>query len=458
MRVVARQPFSLVEPPPPARPSPFRPPPCHRFQLPNGLRVVLVEHQATPLLHLHCAVLAGAQYDPPGNEGFASLLMPLLREGTAGRSAERISEETEDTGADLITWADWDAGSLVLELLAEDVGFGVELIFDLLLSPVFPPSAVESLRHKQLAKFRQRQWKPAEIANDGFARAVYGGTVYGRPLNGSESGLSDIDRDDLVDFHRTFFGFRNMTLIGVGNFQATTLMRHLESVLPSTPQGRRAQPPVIAPPALPGKRVYLVDSPHALQTELRVGHASVARNHPEFARLQVLSRILDRRLNANLRERRGYCYHVRSRFAARGGPGPFITAAGVANDSVGAAVREIECVVERLQQEPIPEEEISGARNHLSGDFLRSFQSSHGVVAGLRQAAINDLPDNHSESYLEESHAVGPKPLTALARRYLHADGHVVVAVGPAREIRKQIADGGQVTEVDSRSGDSGVT
>lgn len=449
MSVLAREQSSLVEPPPPARRPPFRPPPCRSFRHPNGLTVVLVEHRATPLVHLHCAVLAGAQHDPPAREGLASLLMPLLREGSARRSAARVSGETEDTGADLITWADWDAGSLVLELLAEDADFAVDLIFDLLLSPALPPSAVESLRHSQLAKLRQRRWKPAEIANDGFARAVYGDTVYGRPLGGCEAGLSNISRDDLIDFHQTFFGLRNMILIGVGNFRATTLMRRLESALPPTPQGRRARPPVIAPPEPAGKRVHLVDLPRAPQTELRVGHASVARSHPEFARLQVLARILDRRLNANLRERRGYCYHVRSRFAARGGPGPFITAARVANDSVGAAVREVESEVERLQHELVPEEEVAGARNHLSGDFLRSFQSSHGVVAGLRQAAVNDLPEDHSERYLEEIRGVRPETLMTLAGQYLHGGGHVVVAAGPAREIREQIADGGQVIEVD---------
>jgi zinc protease len=452
MRVLARQPLSLSGPPPPARPSPFRPPPCWRFQLPNGLRVVLVEHRATPLVHLHCAVLAGAQYDPPGHEGSASLLMSLLREGTAGRSAGMINEEIADSGADLITWADWDAGSLVLELLAEDMDSGVELIFDLLLSPLLAPAAVQSLRREQAAGCRQRQWKPAEVANERFARAVYDGTVYGRPLFGSEAGLSDVNRDALLDFHRTFFGFRNMILIGVGNFRASALRGHLEAALPSAPQGRRARPPAIAPPALPGKRVYVVDSPHALQTELRVGHASIARGHPDFARLQVLSRILDRRLNATLRERWGYCYYVRSRFAARGGPGPFITAAGVANGSVGAAVREIEGEIARLQQERIPEEEISGARNHLSGDFLRSFQSSHGVVAGLRQAAVHDLPDNHSETYLEEIDGVGQEALTGLARRHLHAGGHVVVAVGPARELHEQLAGGGRVTEFDAEA------
>lgn len=449
MRVLEREQFSLAEPPPPARRAPFRPPPCQRFRHPNGLTVVLVEHPATPLVHLHCAVLAGAEHEPPAREGLASLLMPLLKEGSARRSAARVCAETEDLGADLITWADWDAGSLMVELLAEDVGFGVDLIFDLLLSPAFAPPAVESLRQRQLAKLRQRRWKPSEVANDQFARAVYGETVYGRPLGGSEAGLSNIGRDDVIDFHQTFFGFRNMVLIGVGNFRAETLMRHLEYALPSTPEGRRAQPPVITPPAPAGKRVHLVDLPRAPQTELRVGHASVARSHPEFARLQVLARVLDRRLHANLRERRGFCYHVRSRFAARGGPGPFITAARVANDSVGAAVREVEREVERLQHEPVPEDEIAGARNHLSGDFLRSFQSSHGVVAGLRQAAVNDLAEDHSESYLEEIRGVGPETVKALAGEHLHTGGHVVVAAGPARVVRGQITDGGQVIEVD---------
>ncbi len=386
--------------PPIAEPRPFRSAPFSRFRLGNGFEVLLVEDHTVPLVFLNCVFPAGAHFDPPGLEGLALLTIPLLREGTERRTANQISEQAEDLGADIISNVDWDSGSLAVEFLAKDMEFGTDLLFDLLTAPTFPLAAVENYKRRHIARLTQQQWQPSDLADDWFARLVYADTIYGRPLLGNAASLNKVSRDDLVDFHRAHFHMKRTIVIGVGSFHVEKLGRLLESIYPATNDLGIIESPVIVAPLLSTTKIYLIDIPDAVQTEMRLGHAGLPRSHPEFARVQLLTTILGSRLNLSLRESKGYTYFVRTRFLARSGPAPFIVSASVENSHVNTAVCEIVEEIARLQEEPVSEAELVDAKNLLIGSFLRSFQSNYEMAEQLKKLVVNEIIEKLNEQGL----------------------------------------------------------
>lgn len=430
-------------------PSPFRPPPLRRVQTAGGLKIILSEYHAVPLAHFYCAFAAGAQHEPPGVEGVASMVMPLLRAGTARRGADQISREAEALGADILTYVDWDCGSLTVELLSEDLDFGVELLLELANSPSFPEPSIKSFRQRQLDLLKRQAYQPAEVADAWFARAVYGDHPYGRALPGSPSSLNSIERGHLIDFHRRHATLQSAVLVGIGSFDVEALARRLESAAPANPSPAPPSPASIERPETSDARACVVNLRGATQTEIRVGHVGVPRGHPDLARLHLLSRLLTRRLKLSLRDRLGYTYHVRSRFAGRSGPGPFVVAAAVRSDSVGAAVREITSEMERMQHGSVSETELAGARRHAAGAFVRSLQSAHEMALQLRHLALHDLPDDYFQSYLRGLHETSPGDLTDLARRHLFPRHLTVVAVGEADELRPQLSGCARLSVID---------
>jgi zinc protease len=415
----------------------------------NGLNVILVEHAVVPLVHLYCAVPAGAQYEPPGMEGISSLLMPLLREGAGRRNATQISEEVEAFGADILTRVDWDYGSLTVELLSEDLDFGLDLVLDLINAPLLPEPSVERFKQRQVARLKHQSCQPAELANTWFARAVYGSTHYGRPIFGSESSLSTIKRDDLVAFHRAHFGLSDAVLIGIGSFNVEALARRIDAALPQTVEERPSPTPSFDQFDPSESRIYLIDLPQAKQVEIRLGHASVPQSHPDFPRLQLLNRVLGNRLRQNLRERLGYTYYVRSRFEARNGHAPFVVAAAVGNNNAGAAVREIIHEIESLQHEPVSQLELTGAQNRMRGEFLRSFQSAYEMAIRLKHLAFNNLPSDYFQRRLEVIGHVTPDDLVHLARKYIFPQQLKIAAVGSASELQRQLAGYAEMFVID---------
>jgi zinc protease len=414
----------------------------------------MTENHTIPLVQLHASVPAGAYFDPTGREGSASLLASALKEGTARRSADQIYQAAEDLGADVLTWADWDMSSVVIELLSSDLPFAVELLFEMLSSPVLPRKAVGGLRRRQLSRLNQQSSDAAETANYWFARAVYGEINYGHPLLGTRTSLQRIDRETLLDFHRAHFRLPGMVVVASGSFRAQELVPWVEAVSSGCARGEPPTPPSVEAPPLRDLQVYLLDMSQATQTEVRLGHVGVPRAHPDFASLQVLSAILGRRLKHKLREECGYTYHLRCRFVSRSSAGPFIISAAVANEHVGRVVCEIVGEMERLQDVRVSRGELWMAQNYLTGVYLRSFQPGHELIAQLKLLAARDLADDHFARYLEQLRDADTEDIMRLAQRHLHPQRMIVVAAGPAVSLRRQLAGFSDLIEIEAKDAD----
>src|SRR5258707_3063739 len=255
-----------------------------------------------------------------------------------------IAAAAERLGGYFATGADWDVGFLSTGLLARNRAAAFELLADVTFHPSFPADEVDRIQRQRVAEILRRTQDPSALADDRFLRVLYEGTVYAHPLIGEEESLTALDREALVSFYQRHYGLAGAALIAVGDFDPETLLREAESAFSTAgPAAAPAPPPEIRPPSRPGISVHIVDRAGAAQTELRIGHPSISRSHPDYPSLVVLNGLLGgkftSRINLNLRERHGYTYGASSRFSGRMGPGPFTVNAAVATESAAAAAR-----------------------------------------------------------------------------------------------------------------------
>jgi zinc protease len=415
-------------------------PPFQRLRLANGLEAVLAEVPTVPLVHLSCAVPAGARHDPPGREGLSALAVPLLREGgTRRRTPEQIAAESEALGADLLGRVDWETTTLGIELLTADLGAGLDLLFDLLLAPSFPPGAVTGARQRQLSRLRRERWQPGDLADAELVRRLYGGTMFGRPLLGEEESLGRISPDDVARFHNRHFHLHSAVLVAAGSFPAGELIRRLEELELSSPSEDEDEGSPPARPALPETgRVYVLDLAGVPQTEIRLGYPAAARSHPDAELLDLLAWILGRRLRQALRDQRGLTYQARCRFAGSG-PSLFRISAAVDTAGAGEAVSLLLEETERLRQETVRNRELAEALNHATGLLLRSFQAGHEIACHLLRLTLERRPEDHFERLLERLRRTTPDALREVAGRYLDPGRAILVLAGPGRELLPQL-------------------
>ncbi len=430
--------------PDPLPPRPWQFPEVTRVTLENGLRVLVAENHGAPLVTMRAVVRSGAFHDPDAHAGLASLTAAMLDEGAGGRTAIEIAEAVADLGGSLSTGAEWDASQVSLNVLSRNAEAGMSILSDVLIRPTLPAEEIERLRKERLTTILQQRDNANAIAANRFAGFVYGGTPYGNPMIGSEQTVARISRGNLNDFYRTHFVPNNVSLIITGAVDSDEAIQMARRHFSSWPRGREIPAAVLKPPQIDANRIYLIDRPQAVQSEIRVGHHGVSRNSDDYFSLFAMNTLLggnfSSRMNLNLREKHGFTYGARSQLLFWREPGPFIVSTPVRNEVTFPAVQQIMAELERIRSGDITDAELNNTKNYLMGIFPATVESASDLANRLQELEVYSLPEDYFSRYRERIAAVTADDLTRAANRYVHPDKAAIVIVGKASEIAEPLA------------------
>ena len=431
-------------------------PTFERQRLDCGVTFYSAPSQRTPLVAVQALLPAGAQADPPHRPGLAAFTADLMEEGTQAKSSKEIADAVESLGGYLASGAGWNSASVAISLLQAHIERGLSLLAEVATQPTFEPDEVERLRRERLADILRRRDQPPALAHAALLSTLYGDDPYGHLLIGGEASLQAVDRTEIVDFHLEHRAATATTVIAVGDLPPDRLEPILGEAFGDLPPGKPAPCPEFRPRRLSGRVIVVVDRPKAAQTELRVGHVSVPRNHPDRSILTVLNSLLGgkftSRINLNLRERHGYTYGASTSFAHRLGPGPFVVSTAVANRVAGAAVGEILSELSRLRDEAVSRAELEETIGYLCGIFPYGLQTNNGVLQSLSLLAVYDLPMDYFDVYLEELRSVTVAQIQRAARDHLFPERLGIVAVGPAAALQSQLQRFGDLKVIEASS------
>jgi zinc protease len=448
-------------PPPASDIRPFAFPPVNRSTLGNGLTVFAARHGRLPVVTALLVLDAGAAREDVRQAGLAHLTANALDTGTATRSGEELAWEFEQIGVELTADATWDAILVHVTVPSARLEPALALLADVVRNPSFPEAEIERLRGEQLAEILQRQKEPRALANDMAAHFIFGeDALYGRPLVGTAARVGALTRGDVTAFHSEHFVPTKTSLVLVGDIdqrRASTLASSYFGDWQPTREG----PAPAAPLQTSGERgttVFLVDRPDAVQSEIRVGHIGVSRDHRDYFPLIVMNTVLGgaftSRLNLNLRERQGFTYGVRSGFAFRRAPGPFVIHTAVATDVTARAVEEILAELRLIRTEGANDEEVDNARRYLAGILPLELQTTEQLAGRLADIVIFGLPDDYFASYPAHIAAVSKADVNRVAREQLKTDKLSIVVVGNAGAVIDELKTQGYgPVELHSRQG-----
>jgi zinc protease len=189
--------------------------------------------------------------------------------------------------------------------------------------------------------------------------------------------------------------------------------------------------------------VHLIAKADAPQSELRIGHVGISRNHPDFFPTNVMNAVLgglfNSRINLNLREAHGYTYGAFSGFEWRRQAGPFVVHTAVKSDITDAAAREVLREIDRIRAEPVSADEMSLATSYLDGVFPIRFETTAAIAAALSVLVIHGLPEDYYDRYREHVRALTTEQILAAAEHYLHPDAMQMVVVGDPASVRESL-------------------
>jgi len=414
-------------------------PPIVTRELPNGLKLMIVEQHELPLADFVLLIGSGSTADPSNKTGAANLTAAMLREGTTNRKSLEIADQIAYLGISLSPSSSWESSTLSLHTPTAQLDSGLALFADVALHPSFPANEFERIRKSRLTDLiRLRDQGPA-IANLVFPAIIYGsGHPYGAATLGTEVSVKSLSVADLQNYYQTNFKPNNSTLVIVGDVNPDQIERKISALFGGWQRGDVPPLTYAEPPKAGTTTIYLIDKPDAAQSSFRIGAVGVPRSTKDYFALSVMNTILGgsftSRLNQNLRETRGYTYGANSRFDMRRAAGPFSASAEIVAAKSDSALLEFMKELNGIRQS-VPATELSRAKRFLQLQLPGNFETTQDIAFQLIPVVLYGLPLDYYNNYVQNIEAVTQADVARVAQQYINPASLVVVIVGDRKSI-----------------------
>jgi zinc protease len=453
---------ALAQPAPADWPAPaeLAPPPIEysapeprEERLRNGMVVYLLEDRALPLVQGVAFVKAPSLYDPEGKTGLAAMTAALLREGGAGGLApEELDARLEQLAASVEASASAVLASVSFDSLSDTVDEVMPLWRDVLTSPDFDPGRLEVLRQRQIEAIRRVVDNPVQLALREFLFRVAEGHPSG--AYPTEESVSAVTRDDLLAFHRSYYGPENTVVAVSGDFDSDSMLAALEELLGGWDAEVDDPPDLPEFPEAPEPRLYFAPKEIG-QSIVLVGHPAVMAYSPAYNDLDVANHLLGgggftSRLFEQIRTRRGLAYSTAS-VLTQGfdHPGIFVAYSISPAQATGQVIELLLSEMERLRSTEVPSRELERARETILNQSLFRFTSPAAIAQRTARVRLLGLEPDYYDRYLENLQEIDATDVRRIASEELHPGRAVIMVVGDPALFDRPLAEFGEVVTIE---------
>lgn len=420
----------------------FKLPNEKKLKTANGIEVRFTQKNELPIIHLNILIEAGSKFDPEGKHGLAYLTSLMIDEGAGEYDSIEFNRQMNMLGSSLGISCDHDYFYISLLSLSDKFEKSLELMSLVLKKPKFRVEDFDREKKKLVNILLQAQNDPEDVAHKVFESKVYGTfNKYGNSIPGSIETIQKITLDDVKYYFDSRIIKNNLSVIVTGNIEDINLLKLLNRTFSFINSSESFSGVEYFTKANPTS-IFIVDKPDAPQTEIRIGQPVNHRNHPDYYARQLMNLILggqfSSRLNANLREKRGLTYGVRSFFGYNKKGGYFCVSASVDAEKTYEAVSEIINELHGMQKE-ISDSELEFAKSSIVKKYPLNFETYGQISSNMITKFIYNLESDYFNTYTERVKNSGADEVLQAARNNLKPDNLVIVLVGNKDVITKEL-------------------
>ncbi len=263
----------------------------HKFQLPNGLQVVLKPLHTAPIVSVWLWYRHGSRDEAPGESGRAHWIEHMQFKGTPRYPSDELNRQIARAGGvwNAFTSLDWTAYFTTVPTEALDLVLDMEA--DRMVNNPFREADVRAERTVILSEMEGDQNNPYARLSDAVQAAAFQVHPYGHPVIGSREDLLAASRDDLYARYRRYYRPNNAVLSLAGHFSPEAMrdkIAHYFGGLEAAPRPAVSFP--AEPPLAAERRVEIFGQD---QTPfLQVAYRTPASHHPDTPAIHILGSYL----------------------------------------------------------------------------------------------------------------------------------------------------------------------
>ncbi|GAB3527519.1 pitrilysin family protein [Pontibacter brevis] len=390
--------------------------------LSNGARMHVIKSETQPVIRLDFVFKAGKWFE--NKTGASDLAAKMLLEGTLNHSAKQIADKVAFYGASFENNHGFDRSEFTLYCLSKYVEELLPLVLDVLQNPVFPEEEYNLLKKRTIQNIKVQRQKNSYLATHSFTKQLYG-EQHPYVFGFDEGEIENLTEEDLQEFYKNRYITQELEVFACGAIDSL-MQQYLEreiqqlNIQPSKASHTTAQKEAAARATEKTNLVFVEES---LQSSIRVGRIFPHITHKDYLQLKVLNEVFGgyfgSRLMRNIREDKGYTYGIYSVISPKEQSSLFYIGTDVGYAVTDNTIEEIGKEIKTLQQEEIPEEELSTVKNYMLGKFLNDINTIFDQCDRYKRIVLYDLPQNYYNDFVTTVRTTTPAELLNLANQYL---------------------------------------
>lgn len=402
-----------------------------------GIDVITKKTGAKGFVTVAASFPIDAYFDGEGNEMIPTLTTAMLSKGTTKNDKFQFSQKLEKLGVDIYVGSDSDHVTINFKCLSQDIDTVIALLAEELRHPLFDEKEFDLLKQQYIGNLQQGLSNPGMRGRIAMTQALYpkGHPNYSSSVETTIENIQNAELDDIIAFHKSYFGPKAMVLVGVGDVDEKTLYNTLEKNFKAWKGGmdRSQKNHLVAETVGQTKIITIPEKPSA---ELFIGqYTGIQRSDVDFLPLYIGNSVLgggfSGRLMKTVRDDAGLTYGISSRLEGY----TYSRGYWYINASFNPELlnKGKEMTLEQLRtwyQKGITAQELSDKKSNLIGSFKIGLSTTPGMASNILAVVQRGQAPGYIYEYPKELEAVTLEEVNAAIKKYIDIDNLVIVEAG----------------------------
>ncbi|MFQ5570485.1 MAG: M16 family metallopeptidase [Rhodothermales bacterium] len=351
-------------------------PAFQKTTLSNGVRVISEAIPSVRSISMGVWVATGSRDEAKPVAGISHFIEHMVFKGTRRRRMHHIARRMESVGGYLNAFTGKEYTCFFARALDAHLGRAIDTVCDLVLQPSFPEREVEKEKEVVLEEMKMYEDAPEELIFDRFESIIYRDHALGRPVLGYPDTVCSFTREQLFAYLDASYTEDRIVLAAAGNVRHEDVVALAEKAFEVSSRKPVSRERIPANGYDPGE---LVEERPIQQAHLVLGCRGYGVHHLKRSALSVLNTILgggmSSRLNQNIREKYGFCYHIYSFVNMHSDTGDLGVYMGTDASRVPRARKLIFRELEKLASTPVSARTLNQAKNQVKGSLMLGLEN-----------------------------------------------------------------------------------
>lgn len=410
--------------------------PVEKYQLENGLTVLLHKASRAPLFSFHQWFKVGSVNENVGRTGLAHFFEHLMFKGTKNHKSGELFQLVQANGGYNNAFTSQDYTGYYEDMPSGQLELVMKLESDRMRNLLFDPKEIQSEREvvKEERRFRTEDNVMGAL-REAVMRTVFKVHPYRWVPIGSMEDLNAASIEDLKAFYNTYYAPNNAVIVIVGDFDVDKAKRWIKRYY-----GGIASVPVppLDPPAEPPQTMQrtLNITKDTQTTTFSVAFKGAKAGDDDSYALDLIAGILGEGASSRLNKRLVYNQQIASQVYAGSEsmkfPGIFqVVVAMRPGKNPDQALNGVYHELFQLQKTKVPDEELRKVKNQITKSYVDNLKTVAGKAQALANAEV--LLGDYSTIFsdLDRYEAVTAEQIQKVAEQYFKPEGRSVVKIGP---------------------------